>query len=684
MANKKDLLLLFDRPQEPVFLHKGDDKAVFEVPDNFLSERYRPIGNTLTTRFGGEANRKIAVKEISIPDLKIPMTVERQEPFSLFIPKHRVAAGRLIDIFMGLRTIDDLQSVAVYARDRLNPLLFNYALSVALLHRPDTKSLNIPSLVETFPDKYIDSKVLNQIREETNVVSEGSRMPIIIPRDYTASDLEEEHRLWYFREDMGINIHHWHWHLIYPFESANRAIVDKDRRGEIFYYMHQQIMARYNLERFSNNLARVKRLNNFRDPIKEGYFPKMDSLVASRAYPPRMDNSVMKDINRELDQLKLDVGALERWRDRFYEAIHQGFIVDESNNRIPLDETRGIDILGNMMESSILSPNRQLYGDLHNMLHVFLSYVHDPDHRYLESFGTVGDSSTSMRDPAFYPLHAFVDDVFQEHKESLTPYTQQQLDYPGINVTGIQVQPEGGQPNILTTFWQQSDINLSRGMDFVPRGNVFARFTHLQHDPFTYNININNGSDAQRFGTVRIFLGPKQDERNQAMLYRDQRLLMIELDRFVVQLRPGQNTIRRRSTESTLTIPFERTFRNLDTNRPVQGSAEELEFNFCGCGWPQHMLIPKGRPEGLQCELFVMVSNYDDDRVDQDLVGQCSDAAIYCGVRDRLYPDKRPMGFPFDRLARAGVDRLDQFLYGNMRTADIVIRHNNVTQMRQQ
>lgn len=78
---------------------------------------------------------------------------------------------------------------------------------------------------------------------------------------------------------------------------------------------------------------------------------------------------------------------------------------------------------------------------------------------------------------------------------------------------------------------------------------------------------------------------------------------------------PGMNTIRRRSEESSVTIPFERTFRNVDANRPLVGAADELEFNFCGCGWPQHMLIPKGKPEGLTCQLFVMISNYEDDRV---------------------------------------------------------------------
>ncbi|XP_004526317.1 phenoloxidase 2 [Ceratitis capitata] len=676
MADKKNLLLLFDRPNEPVFMEKGK-AAVFDVPDKFLTDRYRPISTEVQSRFGEKAEQRIPVRDIAIPDLRIPMSLPRDAQFSLFIPAHRRIAGRLIDIFMGVRSVEDLQSVAVYARDRVNPYLFNYSLSVALLHRPDTKGLDLPSFAQNFPDKFVDSQVFRQIREEATVVPEGSRMPITIPRDYTASDLEPEHRLWYFREDLGINLHHWHWHLVYPFEAGNRDVVNKDRRGELFYYMHQQVVARYNLERFSNNLARVVRFNNLREPIAEGYFPKMDSLVSSRAWPPRFEDTKLSDLNRELDQINLDVSDLERWRDRIFEAISQGFATDESGNQVPLDDVRGIDVLGNMMESSIVSPNRRLYGDFHNMGHVFISYSHDPDHRHLESFGVMGDSATAMRDPVFYRWHAYIDDIFQEHKARLSPYSVPDLSYDGVSVTGVQVSPEGGRPNVLQTFWQQSDVDLSRGMDFVPRGNVFARFTHLQHTPFTYTINVNNDSGAQRFGTVRIFLGPKTDERGQGMLFKDQRLLMIELDKFVVSLNPGQNTIRRRSTESSVTIPFDRTFRNLEASRPAAGSAEELEFNFCGCGWPNHMLIPKGLPEGLRCELFVMISNYDQDRIEQQLVGSCSDAASYCGVRDRLYPDRRAMGYPFDRLSRVGADRLINFLTPNMSIVDVVVRHEN-------
>lgn len=96
------------------------------------------------------------------------------------------------------------------------------------------------------------------------------------------------------------------------------------------------------------------------------------------------------------------------------------------------------------------------------------------------------------------------------------------------------MQPNQGQPNTFNTFWQQSDVNLSRGLDFVPRGNVYARFTHLNHMDFSYNINVTNNTGAQAMGTCRIFMAPRNDERGTAMLFRDQRLMMTELDKFTV------------------------------------------------------------------------------------------------------------------------------------------------------
>ncbi|XP_014276959.1 phenoloxidase 1 [Halyomorpha halys] len=672
----QDLLKLFDRPTEPVFMPKGRDNTTFDIPQEFLSDRFKPLKNNLDNRFG--SGKKIAVKKITLPDLSLPEQLGRRAQFSLFIPSHRAMAARLVEVFMGMRTLDDFISATVLCRDRMNPYMYIYALSVAIIHRPDTQNLEVPSFAEVFPDKYMNSEIFARAKEESNIVPEEQREPLEIPRDYTASDLEIEHRVAYFREDVGINLHHWHWHLVYPFDGP-RSVVNKDRRGELFYYMHQQIMARYNMERLCNNLARVKRLINLREPLEEGYFPKLDSLVSSRNWPPRFSNTKLSDIYREIDQIKFDLQDLERWRDRIFAAIHSGTVVDEQGQFLELSETRGIDILGNLLEASILSTNRNLYGDLHNLGHVAIALCHDPEAKNLETFSIMGDPATAMRDPIFYRWHAFIDDIFAEHKNTLPRYTTQQLDFPGVRVTSVEIQTDGQNGrNRLATFWQQNDINLSRGLDFSPRGPVFARFTHLQHRPFTYKIQVENNG-GNKTGTCRIFIAPKFDERGLPMLFRDQKNLFVELDKFTVNLKGSKNTITRKSTESSVTIPFEKTFRNLDQGRPADGDDLE-QFNYCGCGWPQHMLICKGNAEGFPCQLFVMISNFSDDKVDQTgKAPQCMDAVSYCGIKNQVYPDKRSMGYPFDRLPRARVDTLAQFLTPNMRVVDVTVQHSNTT-----
>lgn len=119
-----------------------------------------------------------------------------------------------------------------------------------------------------------------------------SQMAIDIPMNFTASDREHEQRMAYWREDIGVNLHHWHWHLVYPAEGPDN-VVRKDRRGELFYYMHQQTMARYNIERFCNGLRKVKSLANLREPIPEAYYPKITQSSINRSYPGRGRNQLL-------------------------------------------------------------------------------------------------------------------------------------------------------------------------------------------------------------------------------------------------------------------------------------------------------------------------------------------------------------------------------------------------------
>lgn len=82
-------------------------------------------------------------------------------------------------------------------------------------------------------------------------------------------------------------------------------------------------------------------------------------------------------------------------------------------------------------------------------------------------------------------------------------------------------------------------------------------------------------------------------------------------------MNPGPNTIRRRSEESSVTIPYERSFRRIGTDFQPTDAAAKTQFQFCGCGWPQHLLLCKGTPDGAKYDIFVMVSDFEGDRVNQ-------------------------------------------------------------------
>ncbi|CAG5047354.1 unnamed protein product [Parnassius apollo] len=157
------------------------------------------------------------------------------------------------------------------------------------------------------------------------------------------------------------------------------------------------------------------------------------------------------------------------------------------------------------------------------------------------------------------------------------------LNFPGIRVSSIAVDSK--------TQWEQSTVELGRGL--TPRGSVLARFTHLQHDEFDYVIEVDNTRGKNAMGTFRIFLAPITNEKGTPLPFNEQRRLMIELDKFS---QSRKNTIQRHSAESSVTVPFERTFHRQSDRPGESGSIEAAEFDFCGCGWPHHLCFcPRAR-----------------------------------------------------------------------------------------
>ena len=56
-------------------------------------------------------------------------------------------------------------------------------------------------------------------------------------------------------------------------------------------------------------------------------------------------------------------------------------------------------------------------------------------------------------------------------------------------------------------------------------------------------------------------------------------------------------------------------------------------------------------------------------------LGSCKTSVSFCGLRDRKYPDRRPMGYPFDRPPPDTMKSLEEFLTPNMAMTKISIHY---------
>ncbi|XP_054709529.1 hemocyanin D chain-like [Uloborus diversus] len=576
--------------------------------------------------------------------------------FSCFHEDHLAEAQALYETLYEAKDFDDFINLAKQARDIVNEGLFAFALSVVVLHRDDCHGVILPPIQEVFPDRFIPAETINRALKVDKQSSNESK---VIAIQKTGNILDPEYNLAYFREDVGINAHHWHWHLVYPATYRPDFFGKvKDRKGELFYYMHQQMCARYDCERLSVGLQRMIPFQNFEEKL-EGYSAHLKSLVSGLNYASRPAGMALRDIR------EVDVQDMERWRERILSAIHTGQVIDSNGHEVPLDQERGLDILGALIESSYESLNKGYYGTLHNWGHVMVAKIHDHDGRFKENPGVMDDTSTALRDPIFYRYHRWMDNIFQEYKSRLPNYTAKELTFPDVRITSVTINAK--VPNLVHTYTKDATLELSHGINLKNR--IQVKYQHLDHEPFSYSINALNSTGAAKKTTVRIFLAPKYDELGNRLVLEDQRRLYIELDKFVTTLEPGKNTIQRRSLDSSVTLSAIPTFDELEKGDVLAGKATE----YCSCGWPEHMLVPKGTPRGMVFHLFVMLTDYEQDKVDGGATVVCSDAVSYCGAKDQKYPDKRAMGYPFDRHIKART--ATQFKTPNMSFTEIRVQY---------
>ena len=123
-----------------------------------------------------------------------------------------------------------------------------------------------------------------------------------------AGAIGREAALDWWREDPAANDHHSHWHLVYPTQGLPGTGRLQDRQSELFFYMHEQMLARYDAERRALGFGPVVPFADYREPIEEGY-------------EDRPSGTALRDIDRPDLDLTLTVEELESQRDRLREAV---------------------------------------------------------------------------------------------------------------------------------------------------------------------------------------------------------------------------------------------------------------------------------------------------------------------------------------------------------------------------
>lgn len=142
-------------------------------------------------------------------------------------------------------------------------------------------------------------------------------------------------------------------------------------------------------------------------------------------------------------------------------------------------------------------------------------------------------------------------------------------------------------------------------------------------------------------------------------------LFFIALIFFAVK--SGSNTIERNSHESIFVVPDE-VPSDVLYNRLVvsEDGSESFKYSSQPYGFPERLLLPKGKKEGMPYNLLVVVSPFDDLNVVQ----------IDSPVLGRNIYDGRSMGYPLDKP----VDPLFLVL-SNVQMKEVLVHHREMEEL---
>lgn len=258
----------------------------------------------------------------------------RGVPFSILDEQHLFEAKTMFNVLWSAKDYDTFYKTAVYLRERVNEGLYVYVLTTAIVHRQDTQGFVVPPIYEIFPSFFNNGEVMTTAQR---INTHGKDLVDYYPSTYIWDDnvvirwnqtawpyFSELAPVFYFTHDYALNALYYNWQVAYPsWLGSQTCPLVKDKRGELFWFTHKQLLARYYMERLSNGLGEIPDLD-WHTPVEHGY---TSGLLYHNGipFPVRPDN-----FNLQQEKFVDEITSITDFERRIRDAIEVGYFVNVS------------------------------------------------------------------------------------------------------------------------------------------------------------------------------------------------------------------------------------------------------------------------------------------------------------------------------------------------------------------
>lgn len=593
-----------------------------------------------------------------------------KELFDVTNKVHIKQAKLMYNLLNATKDWDSFYKTMWWLRYHVSTEMFVYVLTSVVIHNERFAGIELPAPYEIHPHYFFNSHAIQKAHHGKMQGFENMKMvdgmyEFVIWANYTERKivLNDEQRLAYFHEDIGLNSFYYYFHMDYPFwMDAENDKTWNDRRGEFYMFIHWQLLKRYHLERLSNNMYDIKEFS-WEHHLPSGYYPQLEYTNGEK-FPARGNY-----YNLQNPSNYHAIEMLKTWEHRLNEAIDRGYAILDCGTKVNI--TNNVEELAKVFMSLPNGGYSKYYGMFESVAKRILSAPVKTIDEHNIIPGVMQHYETALRDPMMWQLYKRIMKKFMHWQKWQPSYTKEDLDFKGVEIKSVEMDK-------LITYFDTFDADITNAVDvsadelkdYQEKFMIKARNWRLNHLPFTVKINV-NANKAQK-AVVQMFVASKYDAYGHEYSFKNNRENFYQMDKWLVELKEGNNVITRESQSFSYYVKDRTNYRTM--MKEVHEKKWEMDNTEAHCGFPERLMLPRGKKEGMPFEFFFIVSPWVEPTGGHK---ESFDRNIVCGIGSgNRFIDARPFGWPFDRPIS-----MEYWYTPNMYTYEAKIFHKKHTEI---